>query len=86
MSLKSDDLDMLKNPGLWPLWPILPMKRSGWECGVIACARREKDSPVRFFLWTRGMFEMEPGYLDFDSADKVYADAEAVVDDGWRID
>jgi hypothetical protein len=71
-----DDVQMLQRPHLWPHGGYLPLKRKGQIAneGYVAAAR-----PTRVYLGNIYMRAFSAPFQD-------YADAEAIVDDGWMVD
>lgn len=79
-----DDVVMLKNPDLWPRWPLCPVKRydkskpHGFpDCGVV--------TEGRFVVFMVNLYRVSPGV--FDSCEKhEYESYEDMVADGWMVD
>lgn len=82
---KRNDVDMINNSFDWPCFPYLPMKRytkdGSWpECGLIW-----SGAPLR--VVNANMFHLPPTAEDFMALPhKEYADAAAMVADGWMVD
>jgi hypothetical protein len=71
-----DDLLMLQRPHLWPHVGVLPLKRRGdiANTGYITA-----DKPTRVYLGNLFLRGLSGTFRD-------YADAQAIVDDGWVVD
>lgn len=69
------DLEIIKDPDSWPIWPVLPMKRHG----VLGYFYNTSASysTVQFFLGN--IYEQ-------DKAIELLTTPEAVLSAGWRID
>lgn len=77
-----DDLAMMKNPDLWPAWPILPLKNR--ESATVGFLLEATDCKFKIFLgnfWKLG----EEGY--FESLEtKTFDSFEAIIAEGWHVD
>lgn len=83
-----DDLEMLNSPGLWPRWPVLPVKRwvkekNDLKLGVVI----DQEGPRSTVIECNLIMVM----LGFDLADPtlvrhVYWNHEAMLADGWVVD
>lgn len=71
----ADDVAMIDDPGHWPNWPILPLKRDPFQVGTI-----HADYPHRVYL--AGMFDG----INADTPYEEFTSAQDVVDNGWRVD
>ena len=82
------DLDFMSDPGQWPCWPWLPMKKTGpkgdRECALLhaddfpdkpACLYKVNLYTIRTYFPTPDM-EKTREYVDF----------QAMLDDGWMVD
>jgi hypothetical protein len=80
---------MMADPGDWPRWPILPLKRTspqgvGLECAIMVAW--EEHLTTVFFA---DMFDLPGGTFKevFGSLpQKKYTDYDAILDDGWMVD
>lgn len=78
------DLEMMKSPDRWPMWPKLPIKKPGsWDDkshGYLINTSL-KDDKVEPKVYLATIFEVH-------NSDKFqeYANLEALLDDGWTVD
>lgn len=79
---EADDVLMMTTPDQWPQWPFLPLKRRGeTKAGLLYGDPRDDG---RIIVYIVNMFSP---MLDLKAADQIeYVDAQAAVDDGWRVD
>lgn len=79
------DIEMMTHPGRWPIWPRLPLKRSGdWgsDDDLMGCLVEERlGEPIRPTVYLGVVF----GELDPERK-KEYASFEELLDDGWMVD
>ena len=80
-------MEFMQRPGLWPLWPVLPVKqRDGMKqprLGVM----REAAFGVKPVVYLTNLYELGTGLVDFNKIEKIeYLDFEGLVDDGWVVD
>lgn len=81
---REQDLHMLTHPGTWPWYPFLTVKRHMRgrrpQCAVIWA-----KAPLKVVEGNvLDMPESEAAFRNLPGID--YADAEAIVNDGWTID
>lgn len=89
MQKQQKSLAFMNDPGEWPRWPILPVKRhdaNGFtETGLMFAVEE-----VRFTVYRGNMFTLPgPRISDAIAACEVikeYIDLEGVIDDGWIVD
>jgi len=75
------DLEMMRTPDNWPIWPRLPLKRPGHgEHGYLVNTHLY-DNTVEPKVYMGLIFE-DHGSLKF----KEYESLQAIVDDGWTVD
>lgn len=69
-----DDLGMARRADLWPMWPVLPVKRPQWETGVLI-----EDGTAMVAMPV--VHEHGTGKVlhTYDSLEALFAD-------GWRVD
>ena len=79
--MERKDLEYLKDPNLWPAWPVLPLKRKklsgGWpEFGYVIAVEGQ-------LTWIRSgnIFAMDPT----DPVTYTYETPEALLADGWVV-
>lgn len=91
---KEEDLKYLKNPGLWPCWPIMPMKRRGKGLPEIASLVAIEGYATTLLLdkgtllWEGEKYKGKSWkeILDMIPSKKAYESAEAILADGWECD
>jgi len=86
---RQECLKMMRDPGSWGLWPILPMKKLGEHgpnmFGFMLATGKPK-------LYLRNFLDLQDiGIQTAKEADekiraKEYASFEAMIDDGWIVD
>ena len=82
------DLEGMKNPDIWPQWPVLPVKRHSDEKGIEVGLIVEKDmkSPVESIVYLNNMFSLK-SWEDLDKMPNLkYESFEALQADGWVVD
>jgi hypothetical protein len=88
----ADDVAMIGDPDEWPLWPYLPVKRyregRGLEHGTIVDPDVDHDGPLAAptLRVTHAMLPDMPKTVGRAMPSVLYANPEAVVADGWRVD
>lgn len=93
------DIDTLKNPDLWPLGHVLPLKRPAQaeedaNANPLAVDSRGNQLGVLFYdesheRWTVyrvNVLQARSGTSWRDITTHDYIDAEGVLDAGWRVD
>lgn len=88
-----DDAQMIRSPGLWPRWPVLPVKKPGfWEdqsgkkMGVIFDEPRDKGwRIIHVNLYAVGTMPEEKWKKVCSEATR-YESLEALLADGWVVD
>lgn len=85
---EQDELNMMSNPGLWPRWPWLPMKRRKVgdlpDTGLLH-ADAEAGKPTK--LYKGNLYEGLGWFPRHDQAFwKEYPNFDAIVADGWVVD
>lgn len=83
---RKEDIEFINDPYGWPVYPFLPMKRTGPDhsnvSGVII-------NPERTVVYEKNMFSFESGELLpqlKDAKKHQYESVEALVADGWMVD
>lgn len=88
MTNEATDIHFMKNPANWPLWPVLPLKRSGQprqELGFLVAEEVLIDTPRVFRVFVGYIYDLQTKTLaEFEKID--YPNAEAVSADGWIVD
>ena len=88
---RSRQLLVLSCPGLWPVWPFLPVARrtgGGLECGLLCDLLGMADKPgLRATVFFCNLFQL-PGRLEdfLELPREVFDTPEELFDAGWRID
>ena len=87
--IPEEALDFLKDPDRWPLWPLLPIKRSrpkqGPECALMfASGKPEVIFGDLYALDSRPGESYSEKFAGLQR--KEYPTFEAMVADGWRPD
>jgi hypothetical protein len=82
---------MMENPDLWPVWPVLPVKRhtndSSWpETGVIMAVKDWMTTVciLNMFSIPSGTSVLEVRKMA--SKEYMYDSVDALLDDGWVVD
>jgi hypothetical protein len=93
---KRDHIAMMKHPGEWPRWPVLPLVNRSDDstnllqsrAGILFAAEEHTYTVV-----LRNIFELEPGRIgemietDLANGQAVsYTSFEDIYDAGWRVD
>jgi hypothetical protein len=84
---KDITLKMLNDPGSWPNWPLLPVKRDVSEYGFDEAAG--VMVPGQTVVYFMNMWEFRTGSINAQVQGKPfksYPDFEGVIDDGWVVD
>jgi hypothetical protein len=82
-----DERVFIADPGLWPHWPFLPVKRptkdgGDVEVGVLYAT----DEPWRH-VYRRNLLMLPPTRAEFLALDKhEYDSLDALLADGWIVD
>ena len=80
-----DDVAMMRNPILWPVWPYLPLKRSKGmdeELGVLWAGKGYRTT-----VFLACLYLLPPTVEVFLASPKLqYSSFEAIAADGWVID
>ena len=79
-----DDAAMIDAPELWPLGPVLPVKKRSGECGIVV----RVGTGVRVYYDTN-VHDLKSGILRdvLEGREFVeYPNGRAVVDMGWIVD
>lgn len=71
-----DALEFLADEDQWPLWPILPVKGPNFTMGVVVAGQ----GPAVFL---KNLYDPTPLT---EVPKRQYADFQALLDDGWRVD
>lgn len=72
---KEEEVAFMRDPDEWPLWPVLPLKKTGGPLGALVESNVGVEPVVRL------------GNIYTDSHDiESYESLEAVYDAGWRVD
>jgi hypothetical protein len=83
-----NDVEFMKNPELWPIWPRLPLKKRrgnlGFELAIMieGTVSGRGIGTVKPIVYFATMYEV----LDSDTPRKQYDSFEAIVEDGWVVD
>ena len=84
------NLEMMRDRGNWPMWPVLPVKRpstTGYgfpDCGLMVAWEGNLTT-----VFHASMFELKSGAFKevFGSLPHTrYTDYEAILDAGWVVD
>jgi hypothetical protein len=74
------DLEMMKNPDLWPMIVVLPMKGKNWKIGLLMA-----NEDATEYLWLEG--QNMYGRLDPNKGERMKPEElQRLVDEGWRVD
>lgn len=83
------NLARMSDPGGWPRWPVLPVKRRGHTTESFGIGIMVAVEGRLFHVYNASMFGLKPGPLS-DQLDqmerKEYKDYEGILDDGWVVD
>ena len=71
---KADDLEMMTHPNDWPKWPWLYVKRPGLDTGAVFA---DDTDPDPFVIRE---------YAKAGNVKCTYPNAQAAIDDGWKVD
>ena len=77
---EKDDLKMMKNPTMWPAWPMLPLKRYKKEGGHPDLAVLYEAAPLKIFE-NVNLFDESTSWGPGRTVT-----AEEVVKEGWIVD
>jgi hypothetical protein len=77
-----DNKTFMENPGLWPHWPVLPLKKYTQGELQVACLI---DGPTKPTIILKGMYDLTKGPLD-EQEHKVYMNLDELLADGWKVD
>jgi hypothetical protein len=72
------------DPGEWPNWPVLPVKR--WLNHDLECAfltESNPSEPITLYIGT--IFEVREAIMDV-ARRRFYPTFDDLYDDGWRVD
>jgi hypothetical protein len=78
-----NDLEFVRNPNDWPMYPYLPLKRRGHlnNTGFI-CA----DGASRT-IYLANIFAVMEGEVEIANTEKIiYSSLEELLKDGWMVD
>lgn len=78
-----ESVALINDPGKWPCWPMLPLKKYTGRGGFPDCAILVDEGGRTKKVY---MADMSLSNLSKDTPVKEYPHAEAILDDGWRID
>lgn len=76
---QATDLRYMANPGLWPNWPFLPLKRYV-DGGLETCYMLDATGKA-LSVFHGNMFEAKK-----EDREQVYPDLRAIQADGWIVD
>ena len=87
---RQECLKMMRNPGTWGLWPILPMKKIREkhelpENGFLLATGKSKIY-LKNFLELLDLGIKTAKEVDEKIQSKEYLSFEAMIDDGWIVD
>jgi hypothetical protein len=77
------DLQMMKTPDIWPMWPRLPLKKRNLETGQVDVGLIMAVEGMLTTVWHVTMFETVTPDV---TPHMVYESYEAITDDGWIVD
>lgn len=78
---REQDLEMMKTPDRWPIWPRLPLKNPETDAHGYLANTSTTDNTVEPKIFTHYIFEAHNSddFIQFDSL-------EAIVEAGWTVD
>lgn len=86
------DLDMMKNPGLWPQWPVLPVKRYRErgqmpDCAVLIDAGEPQPTVFQINPYDIPAGDLRENIINNPKVKHTkYDTLEALMADGWMVD
>lgn len=81
-----DDLAMMKNPNLWPAWPVLPIKKRNSKGGFPESAFLIEAQDYKFVVVHGNIFRMsEEGYFKTCKITK-FDSFEDIISAGYTVD
>lgn len=82
MERELTDAEFIRNPSLWPRWPILPVKKTG-KIGIVA--HFSDDGTISGLKY---WFYPDMNMFEFDVSGKKIelTDIDKFVGEGWRVD
>lgn len=76
----TNEVEMLENPGKWPQWPCLPLKRGEFPDGEVGVLVADQG-PIVFMM---NLFNAAKELKTCER--KCYLHYEDITLDGWRVD
>lgn len=93
-----EDQAFINDPGGWPIWPWLPLKRGNneladknlgvlWVGDLPETHARKRGPDDRWVVWHVQLFDLPPNVEAFRaSPHTIYPTLDALLADGWRVD
>jgi len=83
MRSMTEEVKMMKDPGSWPMWPVLPVvKHAAGSCGILTA----DGKPIIYLV---NMLDLSSGVLKDMLVDKPkveFESFEAIFNAGWEVD
>ena len=83
--MEKTDLEFMKSPVEWSLWPMLPVKRCTKERNEPECGFMMAEGKPKVYLMNQLQFLMEHK-LRSEVPVQEYESFDALVADGWIVD
>lgn len=92
----NNDIEFIKNPEIWPKWPLCPMKRhknkygkivpQSPECGFIMASRKHLTIIFLESIWSMGGRNLSSIIEDTNIKRIEYKSQEELLANGWVVD
>lgn len=84
LNITLNERKFMEQPGLWPRWPLLPLKRGGGsetQCGFLIA-----QEGILYNVYIASIFSLSSGWKPANAEHVPYASFDELIADGWRID
>lgn len=88
MNIREESEQVILNPGKWPRWPVLPLKKENpmrdGNMGFLANIGKQG-----YTVYIGNMYDLKPGLLEAQIESmpkKHYSSIAELLDDGWMVD
>jgi len=83
------DIEFMKNPASWPVWPYLPVKKSkeGPGLPVLGIMMENPQDHVPCKVWITNLYDIRQPHFSWDDVTtEEFQDFEGLTDAGWTVD